>query len=216
MHIKDLKPDPQNRRSHNPRNVGMIVDGLHRVGAARSIVIDEDDVVLAGNGVIEAAAEAGITAVRIIEASGEEIIAVRRTGLSAEQKRALAIYDNRTSELATWDIDQLRQDAADGLDLQPFWSDAEIAILTGVGVEPEWVGMPEFAQSNIKAFRSILCHFDTQEDFEAFIALTGQTVTDTTKFLRFPPESRRKRLDVEFAGEDGEQEPEPDSLESAD
>ena len=70
-HIKDLVPDPANRRAHNPRNIGMVVDALQQVGAARSIVIDEDNVILAGNGVTEAAAEAGITRVRVIEADGQ-------------------------------------------------------------------------------------------------------------------------------------------------
>lgn len=37
----------------------MVVDALHKVGAARSIVIDENNVILAGNGVTEAAGEAG-------------------------------------------------------------------------------------------------------------------------------------------------------------
>lgn len=128
-HIKDLVPDPANRRAHNPRNIGMVVDALHQVGAARSIVIDENDVILAGNGVTEAAAEAGITAVRVIEADGQEIIAVRRRGLTDEQKRALAIYDNRTGELASWDFDQLAADKAAGLSLQPFWTAEEEAAL---------------------------------------------------------------------------------------
>jgi hypothetical protein len=48
----------------------MVVDALHEVGAARSIVIDENSVILAGNGVTEAAAEAGITKVRIIDVAG--------------------------------------------------------------------------------------------------------------------------------------------------
>src|SRR5688572_26317796 len=117
-HIKDLVPDPENRRAHNPRNLGMVSDALREVGAARSIVIDEDNVILAGNGVTEAAAEAGITRVRVIEASGDELIAVRRSGLTPDQKRALAIYDNRTGELATWDFDQLKSDVDAGLSLQ--------------------------------------------------------------------------------------------------
>ncbi len=131
-HIKQLVPDPANRRAHNPRNLGMVADALREVGAARSIVIDEDDVILAGNGVTEAAAEAGITKVRVVEASGDEIIAVRRSGLSAEQKRALAIYDNRTGELATWDFEQLAADVEAGLSLQPFWTAEESkALLNG-------------------------------------------------------------------------------------
>lgn len=50
--IAALKPDLHNLRKHNPRNIGMLRDALGEVGAARSIVIDENDVVLAGNGVI--------------------------------------------------------------------------------------------------------------------------------------------------------------------
>jgi hypothetical protein len=128
-HLRDLTPDRSNRRDHNPRNVGMIADALHAVGAARSIVIDEDGVVLAGNATIEAAADAGIEHVRIIEASGHELIAVRRRGLTAEQKRVLALADNRAAELATWNLDQLRADADAGLDLSAFFAPAELADL---------------------------------------------------------------------------------------
>lgn len=128
-HIKDLVPDPANRRQHNPRNIGMVVDALQQVGAARSIVIDEDNVILAGNGVTEAAAEAGITKLRVIDAAGDELIAVRRSGLTPEQKRALAIYDNRGAELATWNIEQLAADLKNGEDLSAFFFDEELAKL---------------------------------------------------------------------------------------
>lgn len=102
-HLRDLTPDPKNARKHNPRNVGMLVDALQEVGAARSIVIDEEGVVLAGNATIEAAAEAGITKVVTVDADGETLVAVRRTGLTPEQKTRLALYDNRVAELADWD-----------------------------------------------------------------------------------------------------------------
>ena len=103
--LADLTPDPRNARRHNPRNVGMLEKALGEVGAARSIVIDEHGVVLAGNATIEAAARAGIEKVQVVDADGETIIAVRRTGLTAKQKTRLALYDNRTAELADWDAD---------------------------------------------------------------------------------------------------------------
>jgi DNA modification methylase len=131
-HIKDLVADPANRRKHNPRNIGMVVDALQQVGAARSIVIDEDNVILAGNGVTEAAGEAGITKVRVVDVAGDELVAVRRVGLTDEQKRRLAMYDNRAGELASWDADQLREDMANGLDLAPFFTPAELESLTDV------------------------------------------------------------------------------------
>jgi len=109
------------------------VDALRDVGAARSIVIDEANVIRAGNGVVEAAAEAGIAKLRVVDADGDEIIAVRRRGLSPEQLRRLAMYDNRSGEFSTWDPAQLRLDAANGLDLKPFFFEEELAELVGPG-----------------------------------------------------------------------------------
>ena len=130
-HLRDLKPDPENRRQHNPRNVGMIVDAMTAVGAARSIVIDENNTILCGNSTADAAAEAGIERVRVVEATGHELIAVRRRGLTDEQKRHLALADNRAAELATWDLDQLRADVDAGRDLAAFFEPMELADLLG-------------------------------------------------------------------------------------
>ena len=47
--LDDLKPDPKNARKHTRRNVAMVVDASQKVGTARSIVIDEKGVILAGN-----------------------------------------------------------------------------------------------------------------------------------------------------------------------
>lgn len=132
--LKALTADPQNRRAHPDANLAMIATALKAVGAARSIVIDETNTILAGNGVVQAAPQAGLHKLRIVEADGDEIIAVRRRGLTDAQKRALALYDNRTADLATWNLDQLLADQAAGLDLASFWSDEELAkLLNGDG-----------------------------------------------------------------------------------
>ncbi len=107
LHIKDLQPDPKNARKHNARNIGMIERSLNEVGAARSIVIDEENNILAGNGTIEAAANAGIHNVQIVDADGETIIAVRRKGLTPEQKQRLALFDNRTTDTSEFDNEVL-------------------------------------------------------------------------------------------------------------
>jgi hypothetical protein len=127
--LSSLKPDPQNRRSHPTRNKSMLAASLTEVGAARSIVIDEDDVILAGNGVAEKAPEVGITKVHIVEADGDTLVAVRRRNLTPDQKRKLAMYDNRSAELAEWNPEQLAADKAGGLDLVPFFTDLELGKL---------------------------------------------------------------------------------------
>jgi len=181
-----LVPDPANRRHHPPRNVDMIADALRAVGAARSIVIDEHNEVLAGNGVIEAAAAAGISRLQIVDADGQTLVAVRRSGLTPEQKRELAIYDNRTAELATWDLQQLQADHDVDLDLRPWWTEAEELMLLGTAVEPTWGGMPEFTQPDAMG-RALVVRFATPEDFAAFcVLLQRQDLTDKTKSIWFP------------------------------
>lgn len=158
IHLRDLVADPQNRRKHNPRNVGLIVDSLHRVGAGRSIVVDENNLILCGNATVDAAAEAGIEQVRVVEATGREIIAVRRRGLTDEQKRHLALADNRSAQLATWDIGQLRADVDAGLDLGAFFEPVELSDLLGPGtLIPEFSEASEDEQGRLDQVDPIVC-----------------------------------------------------------
>jgi hypothetical protein len=136
--LGDLTPDPANARRHNPRNVGMIEDSLHEVGAARSIVIDENGVILAGNATVEAAGNAGIERVQVVEADGNTIIAVRRTGLTADQKRRLALFDNQTAALADWDTSVLSAMLEQDKDsLKGLFEDSEIDALCVAGVRQD-------------------------------------------------------------------------------
>lgn len=140
-HIGDLKFDPRNPRKHNPRNIGVIVDSLQNCGGLRSIVLDETDTILAGNGTIEAAAEAGIHKVRIIETDGDEIIAVRRTNLTEEQKLRAKYYDNRSAELAGWDTSVMAEDA-----------EAVEAVFEGMFYDKELERLLETANDSLPAF----------------------------------------------------------------
>ena len=132
LDIADLLPDEKNARSHTPRGVGMITDALREVGTGRSGVIDEKGKVLAGNATLEALAEAGIRRVKVVESNGEEWVVVRRTGLTAKQKKQLALYDNRTAELSSWELDVLTFLNDEDSDLlKPLWTADELDSLLG-------------------------------------------------------------------------------------
>jgi DNA modification methylase len=121
--ISDLRSDHKNARKRTDRSAALIKESITRYGAARSIVIDEENRILAGNGTIEGAKAAGIKNVRIIETDGDEIIAVKRTGLTEDQKIGLALADNRTSDLSEWDKEMLHQ-LSEEHDITP-WFEAE-------------------------------------------------------------------------------------------
>lgn len=95
--ITDLQLDAENARKHPERNLRAIADSLVRFGQQKPIVALEDGTVIAGNGTFAAAKTLGWT----------EIL-VAYTSLTAQEARAFAIADNRTSELAAWDDEILR------------------------------------------------------------------------------------------------------------
>jgi DNA modification methylase len=145
--IADLKFDPENARVRTAKGEAMIQESLRQVGAARSIVIDEDGIILAGNGTVEAAGQIGIDNVVIVEASGDEIIAVRRKGLTDEQKKKLAYYDNRTGDEAEWDMEQVARDLLGGYDfLDELFDDIQVP-------EPEKEGTDELPEDPAEVLR---------------------------------------------------------------
>jgi hypothetical protein len=123
--INDLVADPRNARKRTAQSKALLQESIKSFGAARSIVIDESNTILAGNGTVEAAAAQGINRVRIIETDGDEIIAVKRSGLSDADKVGLALADNRTSDLAEWDAQMLQSLAAEH-DVTPWFSEDDI------------------------------------------------------------------------------------------
>lgn len=135
--INSLHSDKKNARKRTDRSAQLIQESVKRYGAARSIVIDEDNRILAGNGTIEGAKAAGIKNVRIIETDGTEIIAVKRTGLSEDDKVGLALADNRTADLSEWDQEMLHQ-LSEEHDLTPWFEQEDLDELFSVTeLEPE-------------------------------------------------------------------------------
>lgn len=99
---EEIYQDPQNARKHPEENKALIRKSLEEIGPFRSIAVDGDGIIRAGNGVFEQAQEMGLK-LRIVEAAPDELIAVKRPDLTGEKAIRAAILDNRTGELAEWD-----------------------------------------------------------------------------------------------------------------
>ncbi len=107
--IDSLSPDEHNARRRDLRATEALSKSLKEFGAARSIVVDGDGKVRAGNGTLEAARAAGITKTIQVDAGPDELVVVRRGDLKGEKAQAYAIADNRTGELSEWDLDELER-----------------------------------------------------------------------------------------------------------
>ena len=111
MGENEIKFDTKNYRTHDEKNKKLILKSLKKCGAGRSILIDKQGEIIAGNGVYEQAKNLNIP-VKIIETDGSELIAIKRTDLDTESKKRkeLALADNSTSDNVTWDLSNLKAD----------------------------------------------------------------------------------------------------------
>lgn len=116
----EIKFDKRNYRKHGERNRQLIHNSLKDLGTGRSIVIDKDGEIIAGNGVYAEAQSLKIPT-KIVETDGSELIVVKRTDLSTDddKRKQLAVLDNSTSDSSEFDLALLKEDFSMD-DLQDF------------------------------------------------------------------------------------------------
>lgn len=109
--INELKFDDKNFNKHTEFGMSLLEKSLQEDGAGRSILIDKNNNIIAGNGVIEAAGQVGIDKVKVVETNGDEIVAVKRTDveIDSEKGRRMAVRDNSIASAdLNWDEEQLK------------------------------------------------------------------------------------------------------------
>lgn len=109
--MEEIKFDKRNYRLHNNENKRVIKKSLKELGAGRSIVIDNEGEIIAGNGVYEQAQKLGIKT-KIVETDGSELVVVKRTDLATgdDKRKKLALADNAASDTSEWADELLRED----------------------------------------------------------------------------------------------------------
>jgi DNA modification methylase len=90
---KRLRPYPQNAHTHSNKQISQIARSIQQLGFIAPIIADENYVILAGHGRWLAALNLGLGKVPVIVIGG----------LTAEQKRAYRLADNRLVEKAGWE-----------------------------------------------------------------------------------------------------------------
>jgi DNA modification methylase len=113
--ISELKPYPRNARTHSRKQVKQIAAAIQEFGFTNPVLIDENDQIIAGHGRVQAA--------KLLRLA--EVPTVQIAHLSATQKRAYILADNRLAEKAGWDKEIL------AVELQGLLTDGFEVVLTG-------------------------------------------------------------------------------------
>lgn len=108
--IDELKFDDKNFNKHTEFGMSLLEKSLQQFGAGRSVLVDKNNNIIAGNGIVEAAAQAGIEDIEFIETTGDKLVVVKRTDvdLNTEKGREMAFADNQTGAVdLAWDEEKL-------------------------------------------------------------------------------------------------------------
>jgi DNA modification methylase len=96
--VGNLTKYESNSRLHSDEQIDQIVRSIQEYGFTNPILIDENGLIIAGHGRLEAAKRCGLN----------EVPCIVLDGLSDDQKAAYVIADNKLALNASWDFDILR------------------------------------------------------------------------------------------------------------
>ena len=95
--IDAVKRNPRNAKQHPEQQILLIAENIRKFGVNHPLLVDENNVLIGGHARLAAAELLKLPAVP----------AIRLSNLSAQEKRAVALADNKLSELGTWDTEML-------------------------------------------------------------------------------------------------------------
>lgn len=110
LKLKDIKFDRRNYRIHSDKNKKLIKKSIEEAGLGRSIVIDAENEIIGGNGLVSQLPKD--TKIKVVETTGTELVVVKRTDLKTndEKRKRLAILDNSTTDTSEFNMDLLQED----------------------------------------------------------------------------------------------------------
>ena len=112
--IESLVPDNKNFNKGTEYGQHLIEESLRKFGAGRSILLDKNNRIIAGNKTTENCVNVGLDDVIIVETDGTKLVAVKRTDidLDSAQGREMALADNATGKAnLCFDTDLIMQEA---------------------------------------------------------------------------------------------------------
>lgn len=182
---------------NNPREnsvaIYQVAESIRAYGFQQPIVVDVNNVIVAGHTRYLAAKELGLKTVPVVVAKH----------LTEAQIKAYRIADNKTHDFSTWDHELLKFEFEGIEEMFTGFSEAEILELCdseGVEFDPnkEWTGMPEFNQPDGSFYRSLKINFEDEDGLKKFLEVTNIEITDKTISLIYPVRSREVRKDKAY------------------
>ena len=99
--LSELIPDDRNFNKHTEFGMSLLEKSIRKNKFGRSVLVDKNNRLIAGNGVVETASNIGETKVIIVPTNGDELVVVKRmdVDLDSQQGREMAFTDNQIAHV---------------------------------------------------------------------------------------------------------------------
>lgn len=191
MEIKQFKLTDIKPYTKNPRkkiDIEKVANSIKEFGWQQPIVVDKNNIIIAGHSRYEAA--------KMLK---EDTVPVLVANISEDKAKGYRIADNKTNQYSEWDYDLLHNEFKDlikdnfelsklgfnnnELDSILNWDNTNSKWLDA---DEEWQDMPEFNHDNLAPHRRLIVNFGNTDAVEKFFKLVGQDYTDKTKYIDIP------------------------------
>ena len=187
----DLVPYANNSRLHDETQLGQLVASINEFGFTNPVLLDGANGIIAGHGRVMAANVLGLDTVPTIELQH----------LTDEQKAAYVIADNKLAQNAKWDDEILRlelqslSDADYDLSILGF-DEASLSRLLDVAETAdafeEYSEAIEYENKNANPYKSLIVHFENEQDVDNFKHLIKQNFSNSAKYIYHPIQVRKE------------------------
>lgn len=206
--IDDVEDDPRNANAGTEEGDMFLDASFAEHGAGRSVLLDKDDTLIAGNKSREAARANGIQKMLVVSVpDGNTLVGVQREDMDLDDPdtgaRRLAYQDNRAAQLnLRWD-DRIISKDGDEMDLTDIFTPTELAAFNSTGFSPPsldeleddfdddmedrdyWpIARVQVSPQTYFRFVKLMEHLDEDGDeAEAFAALLDQVPIETPPYV---------------------------------
>ena len=196
MKIINKKIDDLNFAEYNPRELtkqqfAELKESVQKFGLVDPIIINKnierENVIIGGHQRVNICKDLGIQEVPCLELD-----------LPIEKEKELNVRLNKNT--GQWNFDLLANwfETDDLLDWG--FKDFELGVhgKDKIDVDAEWVGMPEYDNNDMTAYKTLKVHFRNQKDIMLFAKLLNQKITSDTKYLWYPSLTKETFTDMDY------------------
>lgn len=189
--INKLHNWDKNPRSINVDDFDRLKKQIVKFGQYKPLLITPDGEVIGGNMRLKALLELGVEKVWVNIVTLKDENEKMELSLSDNDRAGYYDSDNLANMLPQYDIDwkNYSVDFNVPFNLAKFTSDEFDA-------NAQYTGMPEFGDlQSQEAYKTIMIHFQNEDDVRKFFETINQKYTEKTKFIWFPMKEKEKSID---------------------